>query len=177
MVHGGGHFAQDHLMCNIARSGGSFVSGEILLSWKPRQLLKTSIQLKTAANWPGAVTVKADGGSRVSVLRLPRAGGWLVLSPYGSSELWTRSKVSVLRCQLSSLVANKLMCKLASWSLKVASSSPFQLKEVTLFQSLVASRYFIELWMFSFGKPVLLGVSMVKGKVFLKLPTAGQVLL
>ena len=69
------------------------------------------------------------------------------------------------------------MCKLASWSLKVASSSPFQLKEVALFQSLVTGRYFIELWMFSFGKPAFLGVSMVKGKVFLKLPIAGQVLI
>ena len=147
------------------------------MSWKPRQLLKTSIQLKTAVNGPGEVTAKVDGGVACVNPQAARAGGRLVLSPYGSSELWTRSKVSVLRCQLSSLAANKLMCKLASWSLKVASSSPFQLKEVTLFQSLVTSPYFIELWMFSFGKPVLLGVSMVKGKVFLKLPTAGQVLL
>lgn len=69
------------------------------------------------------------------------------------------------------------MCKLASWSLKVASPSPFQLKKVALFQSLVTGRYFIELWMFSLGKPAFLGVSMVKGKVFLKLPIAGQVLI
>ena len=101
----------------------------------------------------------------------------MVLSLYGPSELWTRSKVSVLQCQLSSLATNKLMCKLASWSLKVASSSPFQLKEIALLQSLVTGCYFIELWMFSFGKPAFLGVSMVKGKVFLKLPIAGQVLI
>lgn len=68
------------------------------------------------------------------------------------------------------------MCKLASWSLKVASSSPFQLKEIALLQSLVTGCYFIELWMFSFGKPAFLGVSMVKGKVFLKFPIAGPVL-
>ncbi|XP_041603638.1 ankycorbin isoform X2 [Vulpes lagopus] len=56
------------------------------------------------------------------------------------------------------------MCKLALRSFQVASFSQRQGKEVTLFQSLLPSCCFIELLMFSFGKPVFLSVSTVKGK-------------
>ncbi|XP_035963332.2 ankycorbin isoform X2 [Halichoerus grypus] len=56
------------------------------------------------------------------------------------------------------------MCKLASKSFRVASFSQLHRKEVTLFQSLLTSCCSIELLMFSFGKPVFLSVSMVKGK-------------
>lgn len=57
------------------------------------------------------------------------------------------------------------MCKLALRSFQVASFSQRQGKEVTLFQSLPPGCCFIELLMFSFGKPVFLSVSTVKGKV------------
>ncbi|XP_005619472.2 ankycorbin isoform X2 [Canis lupus baileyi] len=56
------------------------------------------------------------------------------------------------------------MCKLALRSFQVASFSQRQGKEVTLFQSLPPGCCFIELLMFSFGKPVFLSVSTVKGK-------------
>lgn len=86
-----------------------------------------------------------------------------------------RGQCSAVR--LSSLATNKLMCKLASWSLKVASSSPFQLKEIALLQSLVTGfLYFIELDVF-FWETSLFRCLHGEGKVFLKLPIAGQVLI
>ncbi|KAM9693533.1 ankycorbin isoform 4-T4 [Trichechus inunguis] len=53
------------------------------------------------------------------------------------------------------------MCKLAS----KASIFPTSVNRSDFISELVTSHSFIELWMFSFGKPAFLGVSMVKGKI------------